>query len=1181
MSAKYPILESLGEGAMGKVYKVQDPNLSRFVAMKVLKPELASNPKVLERFKREAVIAAQLNHPNIVTLFGMEPHEDTYCILMEYVQGMSLARLISRMGRQRPHTAVDLVRQAALALTEAHAKGTVHRDIKPHNIMITEKGLIKVADFGLAKALYEDSDLTAHGSAVGTPRYMSPEQVTGGPLTFHTDIYSLGVVLYELITGKPAYTDPDPLVIMRKIADEPFPDIRRVTEKLDPSICKIIAKMTMRNPLDRYASADRLAGDLKAFLSRGVAPIADLVTLRTEDAPDPGRTKGPVTASYLVKGNELDFAIHHVHSDETWAEWIASQLKEAGYTAELQVWDFKKIHYSMRELNKHTERRTCVISVVSPTYLRALHHDQEWSLAFSQGQITTQPIVVKQCFLGSTFRTVDYLDFCELSMAEAKKLLLDEAVELRGLPSGNAGKALEHMLESMSSTKLKHTIYSVPQEQPEHFTGRSNELNLIYDALTDKGGVATVVQSDENEIGVGLSTLAAEYAHINRANYALVWWVRAQRHETLIADFTAIAAEIGLPEKSAPRTSLQSKAVKHWLANNDSWLIIFDGARNVQGLAPLLPKRIRGHVIITSPDKKWPPSTNPIVLGPLERSESVSYLFNSTQQRNEGAAAALGSTLADTPLALRLASAYVCATKCSLDQYIERFLERHKALWGFHNPPRDSRGAVTTALSLCVQQVIADSPGAYGLLKVCAYFSPHRIPLARLCSSSKVFPKPLMKTLQNSAKLQEAVGLLRQYGLVEESDDLLSMHPAIQQILTAWNEADIAKIDDDKRAGMIEYLKVGGSKWVKNDAWFQSALDFIKENLPEDARRSDKWPDFERLYFHARIAVKHAERLQFQPRMQAEIYERIARYQVGRLDHERAVRCLKKSIAARQLADGDKHADIGRVYRELAHTYRSQGSLDEARVSYESALEIGRHNHRGAHKSIADAHFSLGSLCMELGDYARARQHYTDALQMDSKLEGEISEDVGRDYTYLGLVSQQLGDLTASWEHYRKALEICEKVFGESHERVSAAVKNLAGLMQKMGDLTNARNNYKRAIVIDTALHGENHPDVAQDYNNLGIVEENLGMQQGALEYYAKALRINTAVYGEGHIKVAINKNNIANILRTQGKLKQANEYYQASYVIFLKNLGAGHEHTRTAARNIEKITGAAPKVAP
>jgi serine/threonine protein kinase/tetratricopeptide (TPR) repeat protein len=1178
VATKYQIVEKLGEGAMGEVYKVQDPNLPRFVAMKVLKDELAANKKVVERFKREAVVASQLNHPNIVTLYGVEEHEGTYRILMEYVSGMSMARLITRMGRQRPRTALDYVRQAALALSEAHSHGVIHRDVKPHNILVTEKGVVKVTDFGLAKALYEDSDLTAHGSAVGTPRYMSPEQVAGAPLTHHTDLYSLGVVLYELISGKFAYADTDPLVVMRKITDEPFPDIRRIFEKLDPTVCKIIAKMTMRSPLDRYSSAEKLAGDLKAFVSRGVAPLAAEIVLRAEDSPATGINRGPVTASYLVKGDELDFVLHYVHSDETWADWIASQLKEAGYKAELQVWDFKKTHHSMRELIRHTERRTCVISVVSPTYLRALHADREWSMAFSQGKITTQPIVVKQCFVGSTFRTVDYLDFCELSMDEAKKILLDEAVELRGLPSGNAGKALEHMLESLSSGKLKHTVFSLPHAQAQHFTGRSNILNGIYDALTDKGGVATIVQADSNEVGLGLSTLASEYAHINRANYSLVWWIRAQRQETLLADFTAIAAQIGLAEKSAPRLALQSKAVKYWLANNDGWLLIFDGARSIHAVATLLPRRIRGHVIITSPEKEWPKSVNPMLLPPLERSESVSYIFATTQQRNEGAAAALAGALSDTPLALHLAVSYINATKCQVDQYIEQFLERHKVIWGYRDPPRDSNGVVTTALSLNAERIIAEFPGAYGLLKVCAHLAPDRIPLARLCSSAKLFPKPLLKTLQNTGRLRDAMALLRKFGVVEESDDTITMHHAVQQVLCNWNEVDTANIEDDKRAGVMEYLKAGKMPRIKGREWVESTLAFMKDNLPDDARQHDAWADFERLHSHARRAVKHAERLKIAPRVQSEINVRLARYHVGRLDYDRAVYSFRKAIAARQQADGPRHIELGPIFKEMAHTYRAHGDLEQARISYEAALEIGRHNHRGAHKSVGDSYFSLGSLCMELGDYARARQYYSDALQIDMKLEGKFSADAGRDYTYLGLVSQQLGDLTASWDHYREALEICEHVFGESHERVAAAAKNLAGLLQKMGDLANARNNYKRAIVIDIALHGEEHPDVAQDYNNLGIVEENLGMQQGALEYYAKALRINRAVFGDTHMKVAINKNNIANILRTQNRLDEARKYYQEAHQILTQVLGKNHEHTRTAARNIEKISAGVKK---
>ncbi len=1162
----------------GEVYKSQDPNLPRFVAIKVLKADLASQPSVVARFKQEAALAATLNHPNIVTLFGIEQADNTYRIIMEYVEGMSLARLLTRMGRQQPRQALEIVRQAAEGLSEAHSKGVIHRDIKPHNIMYSDKGVVKITDFGLAKALREESDLTKTGAVLGTPRYMSPEQVSGGPLTFHTDIYSLGVVLYELISGKPAYKDADPLVIMRRIAEEPFPDIRGVVEKIDPIVVKIIGKMTAKNPLDRYPGATRLSADIKSFFSKGVAPLAYDYVLPTSADEAAGPSKSPITASYLVKGDELDFLIHYVHSDETWAEWIELHLKEAGYKVQRGAWDFKRSHQGMRDLIKATEKRTCVISVVSPTYLRALHSEREWSIAFSQGALTTLPIVVKSCFLGSTFRIADYLNFCELSMEEAKGILIDEAVEMRGLAGGDAGKALDHMLSIQTTVNLQHALFSVPVAQAQDFAGRAKLLNTMHDCLSDRGGIVSLVQASPGDVGMGLSALAAEYANVNRTSYSLVWWLRAQRAETLQADVSALAAAMLLPESKSQQIAAQSSAVRHWLSKNEGWLLIFDDVQSPKALGEVLPKKFRGHVLLTSPYANWPASANVQVVPPLERSESTQYLFNRTQQRNEGAAAALAGALSDTPLALQLAAAYITASKLTVDRYIELFLQRHKVLWGFQNPPRNSAGVVTTALSLSVERVAATSPGAYGLLKVCSYLSNSEIPLALLCASAKLFPKPLAKVLQAPRQMREDVDLLQRFGLMERAGDLLSVHFAVQHLIRVWNEGVDDPNQDGALTGVMGVMRFGGISRVKPTDWIESALSFVKENMPQDPRPLEQWPAFNRLFPHARTLLRHVESKKLGMRDQVAIWERIAQYHEGRLNHDRAARSYVKAISCCQRAEGERHPEVSRLYKEMAHMRRAQGDLQGARVCYETALAIDRHNFRGAHKSIAACCFNLGGIWAELGDFARARQEYSAAYEMDVKLGGKMSADVGRDLTFLGLVSQQLGDLTAAWEYYRRAFEISERVYGEVHERVSAAAKNLGGLLHIMGDLANARINYKRAIEIDTTLNGENHPDVAQDYNNLGIVEEGLAMQNSAMERYAMAMKINCAVFGENHLKVGINKNNIANILRVQGETEKAIEYYKAAVQIFETALGKNHAHTQTAVRNLLKMkAGAGP----
>lgn len=1169
----YERLEELGRGAMGIVYKGRDRQLDRFVAIKVLKPQLCADESVVERFKREAALAARLSHPNIVTLYGVEFTGDTYQIIFELVDGMSLARLISRVGRQEPRYAIELIHQAAGALEEAHAKNLIHRDIKPHNILLSKDGRIKVTDFGLARAFREESDMTTDGTRLGTPRYMSPEQVEAIPLTQHTDIYSLGVVLYELLAGKPAFDQADPLALMNRIVKGPFPDIRGVNQRAKDDVAKIIAKMVARSPLDRYQSAKRLAIDLEAWLQTGVAPVAEGVVLQHEDSPVYGASgsQSPQT-SLMVRGDETDFILHHVHSDGTWAEWIGAQLSEAGYTTELFPWDFKKSHAGLEKLIREAEKRTCVIAVVSPSYLTALHNDRRWSVAFHQGELTVLPIVVSSCFLGSTFQLNSYIDLTEFTEEEGKQALLDEAVEVRGLPGGDAGMALDQLLKNMSPLTLTRTVWNVPVESKDDFEGRSEQLTILQEHLKEHGGMCALVQPVQTDTGLGLSQLAAEYAHLNKADYSVVWWIRCHRQTTLLNDYVALAEEIGLPEKDTTKVSLKTKAVKHWLANNTGWLLIFDGARSFDYVATLLPKSLTGHVIFTSSKPSWPARTNPTKVLPLSRGESVKFIFNRTRERNEGAAASLASCLGDVPLALTLATAYIRTANISLDAYIDLFLDRHKALWGIRVPPKTSSAVVMTAFSLTIEFLARRFRGATALLKLCAYLYSHEIPLARLCSSAMLLPAVLSKTLLKTSQLNQDLSMLKQFEVLQEKNDFLSMHHALQQLLWEWLETDVATEQNEAKALLVATLRQARFERKDRAVWAKAALKFVLDATPEDLRRPEELKEFTRFLTHADFVLKHAKRLELNPMDCSALWRRIARYHFGCLDYPRSARGFNKAIEFAAAARGEAHADVSSLYKQLAHVYRAQGDFKNALVTYETVLAIDEEVYGKKHKEISGSYFSLGSVYMNLNDYARARQYYSRALDIDVELEGKVSADSGRDLTYLGLVSQELGDLTAAWGHYKEALEICETVFDEHHERVSAAVKNLAGLLQKMGDLANAKDLYLRAIDIDVALQGEHHPDVAQDYNNLGIVQEGLGMRRAATEYYAKALEINRTVYGDEHIKVAINRNNLGNMLRVDGELESAKKYYGQALRVFQKQLGKHHEHTATTVRNLDRV---------
>src|SRR5580692_8346573 len=263
---EFRILRPLGRGGMSEVYLAEQTSLHRQVAVKVLRPELLSDVTILKRFELEAKSAAGLMHSNIVQVYSFGQQDGLYYIAQEYVQGMNLRQLLNRRGPPELLVAYHIMRQVASALTAAAEAGIVHRDIKPENILITRKGEAKVADFGLAQLAESEhrvQQLTQVGMTMGTPLYMSPEQINGESVDHRSDIYSFGVTCYRMLSGHPPFRGDTTLsVAMQHLTRKPE-DLSTLRKDLPPVICEIVHKMMARNPADRYQHAREITQDLK------------------------------------------------------------------------------------------------------------------------------------------------------------------------------------------------------------------------------------------------------------------------------------------------------------------------------------------------------------------------------------------------------------------------------------------------------------------------------------------------------------------------------------------------------------------------------------------------------------------------------------------------------------------------------------------------------------------------------------------------------------------------------------------------------------------------------------------------------------------------------------------------------------------------------------------------------
>jgi len=262
----YRIVAELGRGGMGIVYKAHEESLNRFVAIKVLGEHLTEDTGHVERFLREARSAASLNHPNIVQIYAVSEEDGRHFFAMEYVSGSSLQQILRSSGPLDPIQVAKIALQTASGLSAAHEQGIIHRDIKPANLMIDDRGLVKIADFGLALVTSGVSRLTATGMFMGTPGYLSPEQCLDQDPDHRTDIYSLGVTLYEALSGKVPFAADSPLALLRQIVEVEPPDLGELKPEVDPELRTIVARMMAKDRDQRVASSAQLIGELEKFL---------------------------------------------------------------------------------------------------------------------------------------------------------------------------------------------------------------------------------------------------------------------------------------------------------------------------------------------------------------------------------------------------------------------------------------------------------------------------------------------------------------------------------------------------------------------------------------------------------------------------------------------------------------------------------------------------------------------------------------------------------------------------------------------------------------------------------------------------------------------------------------------------------------------------------------------------
>src|ERR1700689_5328095 len=284
LAERFEILQLLGQGGMGAVYKARDTELERLVALKLIRPELASHPEILRRFKQELILAREVTHRNVIRIFDLGQAQGIKFITMEFVEGRDLRGLIHEKGKLTVDEAVPIILQISAALDAAHTAGVVHRDLKPQNVMSDKDGRVYVMDFGIARSL-EHQGMTQTGALMGTPEYMSPEQAKGEKVDARSDLFALGIIFYEMLTGISPFKADTAMAMMFKRTQERAAPLAQLNLGVPGVISDIVSKCLEIKTEERYQTAREVINDLEAFTAE---PHRGSTIGRSPRVPDPG-----------------------------------------------------------------------------------------------------------------------------------------------------------------------------------------------------------------------------------------------------------------------------------------------------------------------------------------------------------------------------------------------------------------------------------------------------------------------------------------------------------------------------------------------------------------------------------------------------------------------------------------------------------------------------------------------------------------------------------------------------------------------------------------------------------------------------------------------------------------------------------------------------------------------------
>ncbi len=622
--------------------------------------------------------------------------------------------------------------------------------------------------------------------------------------------------------------------------------------------------------------------------------------------------------------------------------------------------------------------------------------------------------------------------------------------------------------------------------------------------------------------GIGKTQTAIEYAYRYCEEYRAIFWIQANSRETLIADITKIATLLHLPEQNARETELIIQAVKHWLAVNTSWLLIFDNADDLLVVDDVLPTKNSGHILFTTRATAMGDLAKRVEIDEMDIEEGALLLLRrakilaldapleSAPKADLVTVKAIVKAMDGLPLALDQAGAYIEETGCSLSDYLQLYLNQPTDLLQERGERKDYHpDPVAKTWALSFEKVQQANPAAADLLRLCAFLAPDDIPEEIIIKAPDDIGTELQSFVGNPHKLNLAIKELLKYSLIrrDSSRHTIVVHRLVQAVL---------------RDEMDEEMQ---RQWVK------LAVLAVNRSFP-DVQKVEEREKCQQWLPHALVCADFIEKWQLLFKEAAWLMNQSGYYMNGRAQYSEAGLLYKRALAIYEEVQGANHPDTARSLNNLAALYDTQGKYADAEPLYQRALAIVEEVQGATHPDTALSLNNLGFLYYIQGKYSDAEPLYKRALAIKEEVQGANHPNTALSLNNLAALYYRQGKYSEAEPLYQRTLAIYEEVQGANHPNTALSLNNLAMLYDTQGKYAEAESLLKRALAIKEEVQGANHPDTARSLNNLGFLYKTQGKYADAEPLCKRALTIYEQILGPTHPDTITVRNNYNDLLQ-------------------------------------------------